>query len=162
MLEEIPENRSCNSIPISEHWCSCHSSRPISDLNSFKNISEFIVKKINELFINEYRDKCVELVLNKTVSVFEQQLSIGKEIISENLCKTNENYCESNESIKHYIITVNVKPSNALFESTINLNTESNKFYLIGDISRINAYRNQSNCIKNTFLEKYCFCRNIL
>ena len=33
LLEEIPEERSCKSIPISEHWCGCQTSIPIENLN---------------------------------------------------------------------------------------------------------------------------------
>jgi hypothetical protein len=54
-----------------------------------------------------------------------------------------------------------VKPGKALFESTVHKIGGKN-FEVIGDISRINKYGNQSHCIHNPFLEKYCFCNDLI
>ncbi|CAG2180855.1 unnamed protein product [Oppiella nova] len=49
LLEEIPVTRSCQSIPILEHFCSCQSSQVITDLKSVEVMSKFIVKQLNQL-----------------------------------------------------------------------------------------------------------------
>ncbi len=54
-----------------------------------------------------------------------------------------------------------MKPGEAFFESTVQRNGDKN-FEVIGDISRINRYGNQSHCIHNSFLEKYCFCDDLI
>ncbi|CAG2169864.1 unnamed protein product, partial [Oppiella nova] len=49
LLEEIPYDRSCDSIPVLEHWCVCHISRRIHDLHSVRPMAEFVVTKLNDL-----------------------------------------------------------------------------------------------------------------
>jgi len=165
-LEEIPENRSCNSIPILDHWCSCQSSQPISDLKIISPIAQFIVKSLNRLISKKYSEECVELELDKIISAYEQHLSdkvlnfeksqndvIGRHVIFNN--NTKENY-------KHYLMTIKVKQSYAIFESTVKLNKITDQISLVGEVSRINLYGNQSICIDNQFMRRYCFCKNLL
>jgi hypothetical protein len=87
---------------------------------------------------------------------FEKTLDdvMGKEIAFNN--KTD------NEFIKHYLLTINVKPSNALFEATVKLNITSGQMLMIGEVSRINKYGDQSSCISDPFMRRYCFCRSLL
>lgn len=165
LLEEIPEDRSCQSIPILEHWCSCQSSQPISDLTKVKTISEFVVKSVNQLVAEKYSEECVELTLKRTISAFEQHLSekvlkfkdslndvIGRHVI----------YGEkSAELFKHFLITLEVSPSDALFEATVSV-THKKEMSVLGDVSRINIYGNQSVCVDNQFIRRYCFCKNQL
>ncbi|CAG2182450.1 unnamed protein product, partial [Oppiella nova] len=55
LLEEIPYDRSCDSIPILEHWCGCQTSQPIHDLHSVRPMAEFVVTKLNDLLHDKYR-----------------------------------------------------------------------------------------------------------
>ncbi|CAG2182049.1 unnamed protein product, partial [Oppiella nova] len=52
--KEIPYNRSCESIHVSEHWCVCHISRRIHDLHSVRPMAEFVVTKLNDLLHDKY------------------------------------------------------------------------------------------------------------
>ena len=167
LFEEIPEERSCKSIPISDHWCGCQRSEPIKNLNLMTPMSEFIVREANRL-LSDKSEKCVKLSLGKTLSASEQRLN--EKVLKFKKCDDLLELCGdspvfSNTSIefqtKHYLITIEVKPSKALFEATVDYNTENSEISLIGDISRINLYRNQSHCIKNAFLQKYCFCKDL-
>ncbi len=63
--------------------------------------------------------------------------------------------------VKTYLIQVLLKPGKALFESTVK-SFDNNRYEIIGDISRINRYGNQSHCIHNSFLERYCYCYDLL
>ncbi len=54
-----------------------------------------------------------------------------------------------------------MKPGKACFESIVQQTVDKN-FEVIGDVSRINRYGNQSHCIHNSFLEKYCFCKDLI
>jgi hypothetical protein len=62
---------------------------------------------------------------------------------------------------KIYLTQVFLKPGKALFESTVK-SFGNKRIEVIGNISRINRYGNQSHCIQNSFLEKYCFCRDLI
>ena len=109
-------------------------------------MSDFIVKEANRL-LEPVSEKCVGLTLNETTSAFEQKM----DIVMRN---TN---IES--KTKQFLTTVRVRPSGALLEATVNYDIKEDKMSLIGDISRINLYGNQSLCIENAFLRKYCFCK---
>ncbi|CAG2169789.1 unnamed protein product [Oppiella nova] len=58
LLEEIPYDRSCDSIPILEHWCGCQTSQPIHDLHSVRPMAEFVVTKLNDLLHDKYPNEC--------------------------------------------------------------------------------------------------------
>ena len=166
LLEEIPENRSCKSIPISDHWCSCQTSHPIVNMTSIRPMSEFIVKEANRL-LSHQSGKCVELSLGNTLSASEQRLNekvLRLENCKSDLCLNDVFFSNTSaeSKTKHYLLSIEVKPSNALFEATINYNTENSEMFLIGDISRLNLYGNQSHCIESAVLRKYCFCRDLL
>lgn len=160
-------NRSCQSIPILDHWCSCQSSEPISDTTIIKPMSEFIVQSLNLLLSKRFSDKCVKLELNKTISAYEQHLSDKvlhferslKDVIGRHVVFNNKTV---KENIKHYMLTLSVKPSNAVFEATVKRNSVSGQMLLIGEVSRINLYGDQSKCIDDQFMRRYCFCKDFV
>ena len=132
-------------------------------------MSEFIVKEANSLLSHE-SVKCVALTLGKTLSASEQRLS--DKVLKFKGCNGTTDLClnsalftnssQIKSKTKHFLITIEVKPSNALFEATVNYNTKNREMTLIGDISRINLYGKQSHCIESAVLRKFCFCRNLL
>ena len=131
---------------MSDHWCGCQTYEPIEDLSSMEPLSQFIVSEANRLLLEE-NEKCFPLSLTKTLSASEQRNS--GEVVVKDLVE-----------IKQYLLQIEVNPSKALFEATVNYNTNSMQMSLIGEISRINLYGNQSNCIQNRVLKKYCFCKD--
>ncbi|CAG2179528.1 unnamed protein product [Oppiella nova] len=157
LLEEIPYNRSCDSIPILEHWCGCQTSQPIHDLHSVRPMAEFVVTKLNDLLHDKYSNVCLNLTFGETLSAFEQQMN---DKVLRYLKSDNEDIMVS--EVKHYLLTIRVHPSDGVFESTVHLNTTSHQMLIIGDISRINLYANQSHCVDSPWLKKYCFCKDLL
>ncbi|CAG2162860.1 unnamed protein product [Oppiella nova] len=169
ILEEIPEQRGCHDIPILEHWCSCQTSEPITDLASVQPMAQFIVKSVNQLLSHKYSEQCAQLTLDTTVSAFEQHLSdkllrfqgmqdsrhdlIGRHVIYDPI--------KSKEELRNFLITISVAPSHALLEATVNLNVRSNDMKIIGEVSRINKYGDQSLCINSAKMRRYCFCREL-
>ena len=167
LLEEISMNRSCKSIPISDHWCGCHTSHVVTDLKTIEPISKFIVKEVNRILRPESAN-CVKLSLDFTQSALEQrpndQFLQFVECEVSSLCLQNARIRDQRfkyeSSLKQYLVTIGVRPSNALLEATVNYDRSSQRMVLLGDISRINSYANQSNCLSDPYLKKYCFCRN--
>jgi hypothetical protein len=95
------------------------------------------------------REKCVKFEFDSIHAAYERNMSSSGD---KNFKKLKT---------KTYLIQVYVKPGNAFFESTVK-SSGNKKFEVIGDISRINKYGNQSHCIQNSFLEKYCFCKDLV
>ena len=149
LLEEIPENRSCKSIPISDHWCGCKTSTAVKNLTLIQPMSEAIVRKVNQIISDaDTPKKCVELSFKKTLSAFEQTIKGRLDL-------------KSDSQTKYYLIEIEVKPSNALFEATVNYNAYDNQME-VGPISRLDYYGNQSHCVARAFLKLYCFCSDLI
>ncbi|XP_054157416.1 uncharacterized protein LOC128955766 [Oppia nitens] len=147
LLWEIPENRTCSSIPILEHWCSCQSSQPIDNLKDVQPVAQFIVNSVNQYLSKNFSQMCAKLSLNRTISAYRIKFS-------EKVIEYQQNLINNNMS-HNILVTVSVKPSDALFEATVNVNQNSNKMTLIGEVSRINKYGNQSTCITSAEAQRY-------
>lgn len=167
LLDEISVNRSCKSIPISDHWCGCHTSHVITDLKSVQHISEFIVSEANRA-LRRASAQCWPLSLESTQSAAEQRANDAflqfAHCKNSGLCSTNvetrAKRFQYSPQLRQYLITVRVVPSNALLEATVNYDQSSHRMLILGEISRINAYSNQSHCLSDHYLKKLCFCRN--
>jgi hypothetical protein len=110
-----------------------------------------VVEKINSL-TESVKSECVRFELDSIHAAYERIHSNTSDSNFENIFT---------KGIKTYLIQVYVKPGKAFFESTVKMFDENN-IEVIGDISRINKYGNQSHCIHNPFLEKYCFCNDLI
>jgi hypothetical protein len=107
-----------------------------------------IIEKVNCL-TEDHRKECVSFEFDSIHAAYERNLSNSAGVNFKNL------------DTKTYLIQVYVKPGEVFFESTVQRNGDKN-FEVIEDISRINRYENQSHCIHNSFLEKYCFCDDLI
>jgi hypothetical protein len=166
LFEEIPETRSCADIPIEEHWCSCQTSQPVpqSNLAEMEGMSHFIVQSINNLLeSNNYSQLCARLTLNQTISAFEMQFNdkaFRFKFHVNDVIKTKVIFRHFQPNTVHYyLITISVDPSDALLEATVLMREDSQQMQIIGEVSRINSYGNQSVCIDNQFMRRYCFCQ---
>ena len=135
-MEEIPYNRSCDSIPVLEHWCVCHISRRIHDLHSVRPMAEFVVTKLNDLLHDKYSNVCVNLTFGETLSAFEQQINDKVlRYLKSNNSRVNRPVVLTDKAfeseVKHYLLTIGVHPSDGVFESTVHLNTTSHQMLII-------------------------------
>jgi hypothetical protein len=110
-----------------------------------------VVEKVNSL-TNKFREICVEFEFDSIHAAYEL-------IHSNTYYSKFRNFYKKN--VKTYLIQVFLKPGNVFFESTIRV-FDNNKFEVMGDILRINRYGNQSHCIHDHFLEKYCYCKDLI
>lgn len=136
IFEELPFDRSCSDAGVSEHWCTCVAFEE-SDKNSkvVKMAVNHVVEKLNSDLSAEA--KCAKLKLNEIHSArhYKHKLSVD------------------------YLVSFNVLPSKAQLEATIRCDEGPESFSIIGSISRINKYGNQSYCVSDSNLRKYCFCK---
>ena len=59
----------------------------------------------------------------------------------------------------YYQLVAIFQPGNAWFESTFQIN--ANRLQMNKKVLRLNKYGTQSECINDSFLRSYCFCKLI-
>ena len=145
LFREIPPERTCLQAGIDTHWCACQEvwSLPLND-SVVQRASVKLVATINSI-TSDFRKICQLLSLSQTIkAAFYTQAS--------STFLTNE---------MNYLITVRTTPGKGLFESTMKYNILLDQFTVLKqDISRINAYGNQSNCVMEAdpSLRGFCHC----
>lgn len=108
LFTDIPLNRTCASVGIKNHICSCFNYQKVlpSDEEAVV-VTKAIINYINQLlsFLNKKRKTCVLLELKKIVSV-------GLNF---------PNNKKGGENLKNYQVVFIVKPSNGKYEANANL-----------------------------------------
>ena len=152
LFHEISPDRTCESASIWPHWCTCHNDIRVNFDDVFvKEAAILVVKSINNKLIKFYK-KCATLELKTILEVVRSvrhspSMSHGVEVTSTS----------SHDTI--YQLQIMTSPGNALLEATVSHNVESGRMILAGPISRINKYGDQSVCIDDFELKKYCLCK---
>ncbi|KAF8764922.1 hypothetical protein HNY73_022949 [Argiope bruennichi] len=144
LFQPIPEDRSCDDASIDEHWCTCENSLPVdTDDRNVKKSAGFLIDYINTL-LKPVSNKCAELTL--------------KSITDARMWTAPEEH--QGHSLNDTILTivVKVKPSGAIFEGTVRTSEPEMNLELLGTVSRLNLYGDQSACIQDAVLRKYCYC----
>ena len=163
-----PNTRNCKDAGVADHWCPCLNYVNVSvDDNKVRRASEAAVSFINELLSknNVAKEKCATLTLREIMRA-------GKVVHNwkmENFARTKGNSrCDSclllfkkNQDIPvvKYELVIKVSPSGGEYE--LNVMTKGDEIEVDGNISRINLYGKQPECIAQTYphLRKYCFCK---
>ena len=146
LFTDIPLNRTCASVGIKNHICSCFNYQNVlpNDKEAVM-VTNAIINYMNQLFsfLNNKQKTCALLEL--------------KEIKSAGVNIPNNK--DSGEKLKNYQVVFIVKPSNGKFEANANLMADG-KVKVDPYISRINMYGDQPKCIATTFphLRAYCLC----
>jgi hypothetical protein len=133
--------RNCFQANIPEYLCSCkaNTSVGLKDLNleTMNLAAQFLVQHINEVLLVEHRNTCVPLQLKR---INDGQIVDGK--------------------LAKYSVIFETMPNGAIFDGMVIHNKKTNKFQLIGLISRVNLYGSTSKCMQSNFLKNYCYCRS--
>jgi hypothetical protein len=139
LFDEIPDDRKCSDAGIDDSWCACleykqmDASKPIV----YKIVSQHFLQKLNSDLKKFW--KCAQL---KLLFVISARSSFREE-----------------KNATEYLISFEVAPSNAQLEGMILCFDDiCDEFEIVGEISRTNRYGNQSACIKDATLRKYCYC----
>ncbi|KAI8506627.1 hypothetical protein Bbelb_160540 [Branchiostoma belcheri] len=146
LFTKIPANRTCQDAGIETHWCACLQWKSIPPEGSVATkVAKFLVAHINAL-IKPYMSLC-------------HQLSIVNVTHAEAAEPDNQ----SGITYRDVQVTVETTPGRALFEATVHITEKlgNDSMAVTSDISRINKYGHQSDCVLNTNpeLRKYCYCR---
>ncbi|KAG8331498.1 hypothetical protein J6590_039844 [Homalodisca vitripennis] len=142
MFDEVPWNRSCRDVGVTEHWCTCSEYRTLStEGNSVRSMVRFTVGEINRLLEDgremlKNNTRCAKLTVKRVLSVrskvYERKLGYDE-----------------------YVVLFETLPGQALFEATVG---HSGQFKLLGSVSRINTFGSESKCVLDAILKKYCYC----
>ncbi|XP_046384897.1 uncharacterized protein LOC124155226 [Ischnura elegans] len=150
----IPEWRTCKIAWIDPHWCCCHSAEKDMDQEDpvVKEAASILIERVNEL-VDVY-PQCAKRNLTLIKSAIMS--SPPDELLPE----------EGKQVLQDLALIVESDPGSALFEATVRLiptkeEDEGNTTYdmkVIGTISRINRYGNQSACVDEFHAKLYCYC----
>lgn len=135
--------RSCEEAAIEQHWCTCAGYANINTKNqTVRNASNYIISQIHAIInVSHSNGKCAKYSLNKVIAAS----------ISESFTYKNDIY---------FLLVIETKPK-AVFEATVLYEASANQteFFLKGGISRLDRYSSHSECTKDAYLKKYCYCR---
>ncbi|XP_063931698.1 uncharacterized protein LOC135143718 isoform X3 [Zophobas morio] len=145
LFREVDEARTCKDGAIEQHWCMCSGHSYVNPSTQIVvDTAQYIVFEVNSLIqASESGHKCAFYYLKKIVSSGMSELYLN----------------ENNQTVHYMLIMLETRPP-AMFEATVEVASQPHKlprFRLLGDISRINRYGDNSKCI-NDSLKKYCYC----
>ncbi|KAL1458550.1 hypothetical protein WDU94_008688 [Cyamophila willieti] len=147
LFKNIPDTRTCDLAGIPAHYCTCHNKMVPTSLKSpiIVELSRILVAHINKILMETSLNKCHPLKVHQVVTAYyEQPVSFKK---------------KDNWTQRDYTISVMTVPGLATFEATMRYNTVFDSKDIIGDVSRLNLYANQSSCVDDARLKLYCYCR---
>ena len=163
-----PRTRNCKDAGVADHWCPCLNYVNVS-------VDEMKVQRAGQVavdFINQQlRDNAIAKEKCATLSL-KEIIRAGKVIHNwkmENFARTKGNSrCDSclllfkkNQEVAtvKYELVIRVSPSEGEYE--LNARLKGDEIDIDPDISRINLYGNQPECIAATYphLRKYCYCK---
>lgn len=165
-------NRTCASAGVEDHWCPCLDLEAVSlEEPEVTETAKFVVTFINGLTSqnDELRQLCQRLKLKEIKSAF-------REMPKEAMQRFVDTKRGANDECDYCAVVLGEKSVNTLAKDTLYqlqfVTSPNEGFYeasvrmkkgvpsLVGDISRVDAYRDQPYCIASSHpsLTKYCYC----
>ncbi|CAH1133732.1 unnamed protein product [Ceutorhynchus assimilis] len=171
LFSNIPKTRTCKDAEIPSHWCTCQQSAAISTNDSeVISAAKFAVYHINSQLAGYAQCAILDLddIINARVTVYK------------------EDHITNKRSTKDYMLTLQTKPGDGIFEVTVrsralkkkakrNVDSvtrnkieieksalDEERFNITGTISRLNLYGKQSYCVTDFHSKLYCYCTNLL
>ncbi|KAF6215426.1 hypothetical protein GE061_010179 [Apolygus lucorum] len=143
LFRPISTDRKCKDTGIPDEWCACHTNKPLAiSSRESQEAAASVVLQINSL-LTGYR-QCSTLKISKLINARLEEVP-NKESLKY--------------SFKDYIVTLETTPGKGLFEATVRYKLNAG-FTVLGAVSRLNMYGNQSSCISNYALKLYCYCED--
>lgn len=166
------QNRTCASAGVEDHWCPCLDLEEVSTSEEIVNkTASFVVHYINNSTSqsDELSQLCQRLTLKEIMSAFREMPKEAMQRFqrTQNAADDKCDGCVAvsgdkaeNTLVKDtlYQIQLVTSPNKGFYEASVRWNKGSP--LLLGEISRIDAYKDQPHCIEKDFphLRKYCYC----
>lgn len=143
LFEPADHERSCLQAGITQHWCTCEGYKKIATTE--KMVTDAAWSVINS--IETIRQK--NLVHMKDCSKYKLKSVMSSEI-SDNITYRNNTF------LKFVFVTTPY----AVFEATVEVVGDGAKrWFVVQDgISRLNYYGYSARCVKESYLQPYCYC----
>lgn len=137
MFLEISKYKTCETAGIPVHYCACHNVRTALDVYDVDvaRAATFLMQYINVQL--SAHPLCANLSVYR---IHRATVETGRD----------------RTSVKDYEIQVTTVPGYAKFESTVR--EDGGEFKMVGSVSRLNMYGNQSMCIKDAKIKLLCYC----
>ncbi|XP_059152576.1 uncharacterized protein LOC131938533 [Physella acuta] len=161
LLRELPKERTCDSASILPHWCMCLVQKTLNaESRLARKIGQAVVEKINTMLLPASH-VCAVLELDKIKDIVKMESNDRVLRFTDSfhdVINRTVVYGDKTEAPVIYQTTLSTSPGGAVFEATITHDKFTDMFTLGGDVSRINAYEDQSKCVQNFKLKKFCYC----
>ncbi|XP_064615210.1 uncharacterized protein LOC135479318 [Liolophura sinensis] len=164
LFHSIPLNRTCKSAGIDMHWCTCLTQQIVHTSNEHvqKSVAE-VMNHINEKTA-KFRDLCEELKLK---SIKSAMLVVPNEKVLRYQFSQDDDHRVANFSsrakldIAYYQVTIVTEPGEGLYEATVQANFLSSAYTINAQVSRVNKYGKQAECVqeKHPSIRKFCYCK---
>ncbi|KAF6208900.1 hypothetical protein GE061_014642 [Apolygus lucorum] len=143
-FEQMPWDRTCLDAGIPDQWCTCSEYTDIdSTSGQSRKMADLVLLTVNTFLRNnknhvESGKACAFLSLNRVIYARKRMPSNAQQLLQ-------------------MVVGVETYPGLAQFEGTTAYSSGSWKVKA-GSIIRINRYGDQSRCVNNTEMKKYCYC----
>ena len=166
LFTEVPLTRECQNAGVSDGYCACVIPKklPANDTQLIK-AAEAAVKHINKFIPRQ----CAPLELQRVIAGAVK----AKNQLNEDL--TGPTMKISNSTVPGlsmtYIVAFSTKPGDFLFESNVNYYSSKNGrsdsradgvFRVSTDLLRMNKISTDVSCVRDGYLEKFCYCNFLL
>ncbi|KAI1711446.1 hypothetical protein Ddc_12892 [Ditylenchus destructor] len=176
LLRPLPKIRNCDSAGVPEDFCICQREQIVNVSNpKVKSAAHYLIQHINAM-LADYSNECAKLELKGIHNaqtflpnlrmVMDPNAKAGVAFSKMNpfsrassSLSTDIPRSPTNGFYVNYRVTIEAYPSLAIFEGTIQNHVLDNTYTVVGDVSRINKYGNQSVCVNSAILRKYCYCK---
>ncbi|KAH8293227.1 hypothetical protein KR018_000529, partial [Drosophila ironensis] len=145
LLAPVPENRTCADVGITEQHCPCDAYKPLKPHQIRQlPLGTLLVKSVNKfLYDHNLQEMCSKLTLKAVDSVL-QRVDIRP----------------SNTGTYRVVFTAS--PNDTKYSATTRLNYRRRvlEYINVGAISRLDSYRNGSECMTRLLGRKFCICQS--
>ncbi|KAJ2939083.1 hypothetical protein O0L34_g10273 [Tuta absoluta] len=164
LLETINKNRSCSEAAIEPHWCTCLKWEPVRpDEPMFKRAAQALLDHINHI-TELQRSKCAVRTLTSIDWVTKKRTN--KKLLEFQGAKDHDGYVgKFGPAIKLakdvYQVKITVGPGKGVYEGAVTHLVKDDQFSInTREISRINAYNKEPECISAVYphLNMFCYC----
>lgn len=163
LMDPIPKDRTCDTASILPHWCTCQTHKPVPVTEQVViNSATALVDTLNKI-LKPFEEACAALRLKHIVDArFGQANDIVLRFVKHQNDVINRHVVlgQKINAPVDYLIIVEVDPSGGVFEGTVRYDSEDGTYKVLDDISRLNMYGNQSICINNARVRKFCYCKS--
>ena len=156
LLHEVPIKRTCADAGIDPEWCACLRWREIpTDYHIVQKAIRKLIAMVNSYTV-VVRQKCHIWSAVRIISARKYQ-GYWDTLQDDPLApKLNHGQLEL------YQIEITVAPNDALFETVVKVDIESERMFInLDEISRLNKHGHQSTCLEHShpYLREFCQCK---